>query len=124
MQADPTHMRNNSFEQQPTSKSINFNNRPAALQSFNRYNAIDIMSAENLQDIDTLKDLHNLDDSLHVVPKYTRVPKESGTTAATSNQNYMTFEDHCQSPKVNLKVSNQNALLSLMSHDDLEGIKT
>jgi hypothetical protein len=101
------------------SKSINYN-RGQAL-AFNRYNAVDLMSVENLGDPDGIQ--HRLDDSLLVVPKYTRIPKESGTTAATSNQNYITFEENVHSPKV-LQVSNQNALLSLMSHDDLEGIKT
>ena len=79
---------------QPLSKSINYN-RPVALAGFNRYNAVDLMSAENLCDPEIMRDLHKLDDSLLVVPKYTRIPKESGTTAATSNQNYITFEDNC-----------------------------
>ena len=45
----------------------------------------------------------------------------SEPTAATSN--YLTFEGELSSPKAHLKISNQNALLSLMSHEDLEGIK-
>jgi hypothetical protein len=47
----------------------------------------------------------------------------SGPTATTSNTNYLTFEADNLSPKAQFKISNQNALLSLMSHEDLEGIK-
>ena len=113
------------------SKSITINNRNTALQSFNRYNNVDIMSAENLDAVYAGAGQHitaHLDDSSQVVPKYqARNQQDSGfsePTAATSNQNYLTFDGaDPQSPKAAFKISNQNALLSLISHDDLEGIR-
>lgn len=52
-------------------------------------------------------------------------------TAATSDPNYyfhLAFNNEqtteSESPTKQFKISNQNALLSLMSHDDLEGIKS
>ena len=47
------------------SKSINYHNRCVTLHSINRYNAVDLMSAENFSgETDILKDLPTLDDSL------------------------------------------------------------
>jgi hypothetical protein len=110
----------------PMSQSINIHKKGAtALQSFNRYV---IMSAAEL---DTAyhepEYLYQLQSSTQVVqkPKVKGALYQVNTTAATSN--YLTFEDnqHLPSPRQtrHLQMSKQNALLSIMSQDDLEGIK-
>jgi hypothetical protein len=91
-----------------------------AIQSFNRYTYADVMSAENFDQAYGIYEV-KLEDSTNLQPKY-KAPQDSGKTSATSKPNYMTsdaeFSGGCK-----VKTSNQNALLSLMSNDDLEGIK-
>ena len=110
------------------SKSVAHNT--AAAQSFNRY-AIgqpqEVLSAEQLESVPTVTDET---DSCYIAPKYqlTSTQKQSEATAATSATcAYNTFtvagENSDDQKSAPLKISNQNALLSLMSHEDLDGIK-
>lgn len=84
------------------------------------------MSAENFDLVYDQQQPDQFQDSSNVVPKYHKQQDSgvSGPTAATSNPHYLTFDgDFGSSPKAAFKLSNQNALLSLMSQDDLEGIR-
>ncbi len=78
------------------------------------------MSAENFDQAYGVYEV-KLDDSINLQPKY-KVPKDSGTTSATSKPNYFSSDAEF-SGNLKTKTSNQNALLSIMSNDDLEGIK-
>jgi len=109
----------------PISKSM-VNNGKVTLQSINRYN-FEMMSQDKI-DYDQSENLYRLDESIAPKKNSFKLSKVSEPTAATSsvNQHYLTFDaDNLQSPKQGhaFQISNQNALLSLMSHDDLEGIK-
>jgi hypothetical protein len=69
--------------------------------------------------------LYQLESATQVVPKAKKHLPNIHLYTTNETSNYLTFEDNqmVQSPKARLKLSNQNALLSIMSHDDLEGIK-
>ena len=113
------------LNQAGVSKSVAHNT--AAAQSFNRYaigQAQDVLSAEQLESVPTVNDET---DSCYIAPKY-QLPstqKQSEVTAATSAYNMFTVggENSDDQKSAPLKISNQNALLSLMSHEDLDGIK-
>lgn len=69
--------------------------------------------------------LYQLESTTQVVPRPKNTLPSIKLYSTDGPSKYLTFEDNqmMQSPKAHLKLSNQNALLSIMSHDDLEGIK-
>lgn len=81
----------------------------------NRYAIDDVAFNEHLEQIELINDT---DDNSPKPNKYNYISGVRGPTCCT----YLDIDPSVHSPKI-VKISNQNALLSLMSNDDFEGIK-
>ena len=81
----------------------------------NRYAIVDVAFNEHLEQIELINDT---DDNSRKPNKYNYISGVRGPTYGT----YLDIDPLVHSPKI-VKISNQNALLSLMSNDDFEGIK-